>query len=83
MLRRSKRKPDNITAGKKVTNTVIWLATNWLFTAEEIDRPMPRATSKYSIEAAVSIASEPRNGTEKRNLAASRHSTRPMTPRTK
>ena len=46
MLRRSNRKPDSIIAGRKVTSSVIWLATNWLLIADEISSPMPSATSR-------------------------------------
>ena len=46
MLRKSNRKPDSIIAGRNVTSIVTWLATNWLLSADEINRPMPSATSR-------------------------------------
>ena len=46
MLRKSKRNPESITAGRNVTSRAIWLATNWLFTADEIQSPMASATSR-------------------------------------
>ena len=63
MLRRSNRNPDSMNAGMKVTSIVSWLATSWFLTQEEISRPMPSATSTYSIEAPSSTHSEPRSGT--------------------
>ena len=39
-------KPDNIMAGRKVTTSVIWLATNWLFVTDEMTRPIPKRNQK-------------------------------------